>query len=212
MAITLWRKEDRPASKDTDEAPRASEASDLPEAEAIRLAQEGDAAGFERIYRLHCRQVYGLCLRMARNFAEAEDLTQEAFLRVFRKIETFRGESAFSTWLHRVAYNIVLMHLRKKRGIEISLEEFNEPDEETGVARELVAGPDLRLAGVIDRINLQRAVDQLPPGCKAAFVLYDIQGCEHKEIAKILGCSGQFEVPGAQGSQAPARHSRTTAE
>ena len=161
----------------------------MPEAEAIRLARGGDARGFERVYRLHCRQVYALCVRMTRNFADAEDLTQEAFLQVFRRIHTFRGESAFSTWLHKVAFNIVLMHLRKKHKTETSLEEINEPDERSGAPCDLLAGPDLRLAGAIDRINLQRAVEQLPPGCKAVFVLYDIQGCEHKEIAEILGCS-----------------------
>ena len=98
----------------------------MPEAEAIRLAQQGDAAAFERLYRLHNRRVYSLCLRMVSNTAEAEDLTQEAFLQLFRKIATFRGESAFSTWLHRLAVNVVLMKLRKKSGNESSLEELTE--------------------------------------------------------------------------------------
>src|ERR1700730_17221271 len=94
---------------------RHSEMSDLTEAEAIRRAQEGDAAAFERLYRLHSGRVYALCLSMMRgNAAEAEDLTQEAFLQLFRKIGTFRCESAFSTWLHRLTFNIVLMRLRKK--------------------------------------------------------------------------------------------------
>jgi RNA polymerase sigma factor (sigma-70 family) len=96
----------------------------MPEAEAIRLAQQGNAAAFERLYRLHNRRVYSLCLRMVSNTAEAEDLTQEAFLQLFRKIATFRGESAFSTWLHRLAVNVVLMKLRKKSGTESSLEEI----------------------------------------------------------------------------------------
>ncbi len=189
MTNILWRRKQKAAAKNTSEAPHQCEASDLPEAEAIRLARQGDAGAFERVYHLHCRRVYSLCLHMARNFAEAEDLTQEAFLQVFRKIHTFRGESAFSTWLHRVVVNVVLMHLRKKRGMETSLEEINEPDENTGAPRERMAGPDLRLAGAIDRVNLQRAMDQLPPGCRTMFVLHDIQGCEHKEIAEILGCS-----------------------
>ena len=81
---------------------RRTEPGEIPEAEAIRLAQQGDAAAFERLYRLHSRRVYSLCLRMVSNTAEAEDLTQEAFLQLFRKIATFRGESAFSTWLHRL--------------------------------------------------------------------------------------------------------------
>src|ERR1700693_3054332 len=84
---------------------RQTESSEMTEAEAIRLAQQGDAGAFERIYRLHSRRVYALCLRMVSNPAEAEDLTQEAFLQLFRKIGTFRGESGFSTWLHRMTVN-----------------------------------------------------------------------------------------------------------
>ena len=169
--------------------PRRTESSELPEADAIRLAQQGDAAAFERIYRLHSRRVYALCLRMVGNTAEAEDLSQEAFLQLFRKIHTFRGESAFSTWLHRLAVNVVLMRLRKKTLAETSLEEATEPDEETGGPRKEIGGPDLRLTGSIDRVNLQRAIEQLPPGYKAVFVLHDIQGYEHNEIAGIMSCS-----------------------
>src|ERR1700720_3133821 len=84
----------------------------LTEAEAIRLAQAGNAAAFEFLYQLHGRRVYPLCLRMVGNPADAEDLMQEAFLQLFRKIGTFRGESAFSTWLHRMTVNVVLMRLR----------------------------------------------------------------------------------------------------
>jgi len=168
---------------------RRTEASELPEADAIRLAQQGNAAAFERLYELHSRRVYSLCLRMVGNTAEAEDLTQEAFLQLFRKIATFRGESAFSTWLHRLAVNVVLMKLRKKSGTETSLEEVTEPDEESGGPRRDFGSPDLRLSGSIDRVNLQRAVEQLPPGYKTVFVLHDIQGYEHNEIAKIMGCS-----------------------
>ncbi|HXA56219.1 MAG TPA: sigma-70 family RNA polymerase sigma factor [Candidatus Acidoferrum sp.] len=169
--------------------PRRTENGELPEAEAIRLAQQGDAAAFERLYQLHNRRVYSLCLRMVSNTAEAEDLTQEAFLQLFRKIATFRGESAFSTWLHRLAVNVVLMKLRRKSGTETSLEQVTEPDEESGSPRRDFGGPDIRLSGSIDRVNLQRAVDQLPPGYKAVFVLHDVQGYEHNEIAEIMGCS-----------------------
>jgi len=123
------------------------------------------------------------------NTAEAEDLTQEAFLQLFRKIATFRGESAFSTWLHRLSVNVVLMRLRKKSGTETSLEEVTEPDEDSGGPRRDFGGPDLRLSGSIDRVNLQRAVDQLPPGYKSVFVLHDVQGYEHNEIAEIMSCS-----------------------
>src|SRR6266478_5041227 len=94
-------------------------ASDLTEAEAIKQAKEGDAAAFEFLYKAHCRRVYSLCLRMIKNPAEAEDLTQQAFLQLFRKIGTFRGESGFSTWLHRVTVNIVLMHLRRHKPDEM---------------------------------------------------------------------------------------------
>jgi RNA polymerase sigma-70 factor, ECF subfamily len=161
----------------------------LSEAQAIERAKQGDAEAFEVLYNLHKRRVYSLCLRMTANTAEAEDLTQEAFLQLFRKIATFRGESAFSTWLHRLAVNVVLMKLRKKSGTETSLEEVTEPDEDSGGPRRDFGGPDLRLSGSIDRVNLQRAVDQLPPGYKAVFVLHDIQGYEHNEIAKIMDCS-----------------------
>jgi RNA polymerase sigma-70 factor (ECF subfamily) len=161
----------------------------MPEAEAIRLAQQGNAEAFERLYQLHSRRVYSLCLRMVSNTAEAEDLTQEAFLQLFRKIGTFRGESAFSTWLHRLAVNVVLMRLRKKTAIVSSLDEITEPDEESSGPRRDFGGPDLRLAGSIDRMNLQRAIDQLPHGYKSVFVLHDMQGYEHNEIAEIMGCS-----------------------
>jgi RNA polymerase sigma-70 factor, ECF subfamily len=161
----------------------------LTEAEAIRRAQLGDANAFERIYQLHSRRVYALCLRMVGNTAEAEDLAQEAFLQLFRKIATFRGESAFSTWLHRLSVNVVLMRLRKKTLAETSLEEQTEPDEESGGPRKDIGGPDLRLSGSVDRVNLERAVQQLPPGYRSIFVLHDVQGYEHNEIAAIMKCS-----------------------
>jgi RNA polymerase sigma-70 factor (ECF subfamily) len=168
---------------------RPSETGGLSEAEAIRRAQQGDADAFERIYGLHSRRVYALCLRMVGNTAEAEDLTQEVFLQLFRKVGTFRGESAFSTWLHRLAVNVVLMRLRKKTLAETSLEETTEPDEDTGGPRKDFGGPDLRLSGSIDRVNLERAVERLPPGYRSVFVLHDVQGYEHNEIAVIMNCS-----------------------
>jgi RNA polymerase sigma-70 factor, ECF subfamily len=161
----------------------------MTEAEAIRLAQHGDASAFEQLYRLHSRRVYALCLRMVGNPADAEDLAQEAFLQLFRKIATFRGESAFSTWLHRMTVNVVLMRLRKKSLPVASLEETTEPDEETGGPRKDIGAPDLLLTGSIDRVNLQRCVEQLPPGYRTVFVLHDVQGYEHNEIADIMRCS-----------------------
>jgi RNA polymerase sigma-70 factor (ECF subfamily) len=159
------------------------------EAEAIRLAQAGDAPAFEFLYHLHSRRVYALCLRMVNNPADAEDLMQEAFLQLFRKIGTFRGESAFSTWLHRMTVNVVLMRLRKKSLPVTSLEETTEPDEETGGPRKDVGAPDLRLSGAVDRVNLERSVEKLPSGYRTVFVLHDVQGFEHNEIADIMGCS-----------------------
>jgi RNA polymerase sigma-70 factor, ECF subfamily len=159
------------------------------EADVIRLAQAGDAAAFERLYQLHGRRVYALCLRMVGNPADAEDLMQEAFLQLFRKIGTFRGESAFSTWLHRMTVNVVLMRLRKKTLPAASLEETTEPDEETGGPRKDIGAPDLRLSGAVDRVNLERSIEKLPPGYRTVFVLHDVQGFEHNEIAGIMGCS-----------------------
>jgi RNA polymerase sigma-70 factor (ECF subfamily) len=161
----------------------------MTEAEAIRLAQQGDASAFEHIYRLHSRRVYALCLRMVGNPAEAEDLTQDAFLQLFRKIGTFRGESAFSTWLHRLSVNVVLMKLRKKTLPETSLEESTDPEDEVNGPRREIGGPDLMLTGSIDRVHLERAIEQLPPGYRQVFVLHDVQGFEHNEIAGLMDCS-----------------------
>ncbi len=168
---------------------RQSTAGEMTEAEAIRLAQQGDAAAFERLYRLHSRRVYALCLRMVGNPAEAEDLAQDAFLQLFRKIGTFRGESAFSTWLHRLSVNVVLMKLRKKTLPVTSLEESTDPEDEANGPRREIGAPDLLLTGSIDRVHLQRAVEQLPPGYRQVFVLHDVQGFEHNEIAKLMDCS-----------------------
>jgi RNA polymerase sigma-70 factor (ECF subfamily) len=162
---------------------------ELPENEAILRAQRGDPDAFERIYQLHCRRVYALCLRMTGNPAEAEDLTQEAFLAVLRKIQTFRGESAFPTWLHRIAVNLVLMRLRKKTLPETSADETNKLESDrSGLPKEL-GGPDLQLAGSIDRVNLERAIKKLAPCHKLVVELHDIQGYKHKEIAQIMDWS-----------------------
>jgi RNA polymerase sigma-70 factor (ECF subfamily) len=157
--------------------------------ETIRLAQQGDAAAFEAIYRLHSGRVYALCLRMLRDPVEAEDLTQEAFIQLFRKIHTFRGEAAFSTWLHRLTANLVLMRLRRKKPISTSLDDTIGSDEEDDRLRNDIGGPDLSLTGLFDRFNLQAAIHQLPGGYKLAFILHDVYGYEHNEIAEIRGCS-----------------------
>jgi RNA polymerase sigma-70 factor, ECF subfamily len=159
----------------------------LTEAQAIERAKQGDAEAFEFLYSLHRRRVYSLCLRMTSNAAEAEDLAQEAFLQLFRKIGTFRGESAFSTWLHRLSVNVVLMHLRKKGLPVVPLEDPLETDEET--PRKELGAPDVSLVGSIDRLNLRNAIESLPPGYRTIFVLHDVEGYEHNEIAEIVGCS-----------------------
>src|SRR5271166_713569 len=158
------------------------------EQEAIARAQQGDAESFEALYSLHKRRVYPLCLRMTGNPADAEDMTQEAFLQLYRKIATFRGESAFSTWLHRLTVNVVLMHRRKKRLPEVSLEEVLESHEEDGPKKDIGKRDNL-LAGCIDRIVLDRCIKRLAPGYRAIFALHDIEGYEHKEIAGMIGCS-----------------------
>jgi RNA polymerase sigma-70 factor (ECF subfamily) len=160
----------------------------MTEAAAIDLAKSGDGHAFELLYTMHKRRVYSLCLRMTSNTAEAEDLTQEAFLQLYRKIATFRGESAFSTWLHRLSVNVVLMHLRKKGLPEVSLEETIEPQQEDGPKKDIGARDNV-LAGSIDRVNLERAIESLPPGYRIIFVLHDIEGYEHNEIAEMMGCS-----------------------
>jgi len=126
---------------------------------------------------------------MVGNRSEAEDLTQETFLTIFRKIQSFRGESAFSTWLHRVTVNTVLMRFRKRKPAEDWLEETNERDEDEYKAAMQLGQRDAQLTGAIDRVNLERAINQLAPGCRAMFVLHDVEGYRHDEIAAIAGCS-----------------------
>ncbi len=166
-------------------APRPTNSAD---AEVLTRAQAGDHEAFAQLYSLHKRRIYSLCLRMVGNVAAAEDLTQEAFLQLHRKIATFRGDSAFSTWLHRLAVNVVLMQLRKKGLALISLDEAMEPAPEEGPSRSFGA-PDLTLSGAIDRLALERAVADLPTGYRLIFILHDVEGFEHNEIASILDCS-----------------------
>ena len=125
---------------------------------------------------------------MVSNVAEAEDLAQEAFLQLYRKIGTFRGDSAFSTWLHRLTVNVVLMHLRKKGLPQVSLEETLEPSQGEGPRKD-IGTRDLHLSGSLDRVGLERAVGELPPGYRLVFVLHDVEGYEHNEIAGMMGCS-----------------------
>src|ERR671939_1160708 len=141
-------------------------------------------SGFEELYSKHYRRVYSICLRMTGNVAEAEDLTQEVFIQLHRKIGSFRGESAFTTWLHRLTVNQVLMHFRKR---SVRMETTTE-DGETPI--QIVKGTENpNSMPVVDRIALDKAIAQLPPGYRTVFTLHDIEGHEHEEIAKMLGCS-----------------------
>lgn len=167
---------------------KATASTVVPETQLVARAQEGDEAAVESLYHLHSRRIYSLCLRMTCNDAEAEDLTQEIFLHAFRKIQTFRGEAAFSTWLYRLGTNIILMRLRKKSWPEVSLEEVTKPNGAVAGALNLIRRADPTRT-LVDRLSLRRALDQLPEGFKSAVVLHDIQGYEHNEIAELTGRS-----------------------
>ena len=135
---------------------------------------------FHDLYQLHHRRVYSICLRMTQDISDAEDLTHEVFVQLFRTIGSFRGESAFSTWLHRLTVNHVLMHFRKNKR-RLQSEQLTE-------SLEVVA----RLAGnkrtsIMDRILLSEVIAKLPDGYREALVLHDIEGFEHKEIAELRG-------------------------
>ena len=134
---------------------RSESAPHLIELEAVRRAQSGDAAAFEHLYKVHSRRVYAQCLRMLRNTGEAEDLTQQIFMQMFRKIGTFRSEGRVSTWLHRIAVNAVLMHWRRKRPYEFQVNDTDDPPVGLG-------SPHPSLMGTVDRVSLIRAIHNLP--------------------------------------------------
>src|SRR5271170_6702681 len=142
------------------------------EADAIERAKNGDGEAFSTLYALHKRRVYTLCLRMLGNVSEAEDMTQDAFLHLFRKLSSFRGESAFSTWLHRLTVNLVLMRLRKKSLPTLPIEGPADPETGSGSLSIDPGAPDLLIEGTLDRINLQRCIEQLPAGYRAVFILH----------------------------------------
>ncbi|MBI3894856.1 MAG: RNA polymerase sigma factor [Acidobacteria bacterium] len=171
-----------------DSVPASSIVSEDPETKVIEEAKKGSAEAFETLYQMHKRRIYTLCLRMTGNTAEAEDLTQEAFLQMFRKISSFRGDAAFSTWLHRLAVNLVLMRFRKKGLLTSSLDESVGGEEENSRSRE-IGVQDLVLTGTVDRIVLEKAIRQLPSGYRMIFYLHDVEGYEHREIAGMMGCS-----------------------
>ena len=154
----------------------------------VQRAQQGDEQAFATLFQVHKKRVYSVSLLMTKDIAEAEDLTQEAFLQVFRCVGSFRGDSAFSTWLYRVAVNTVLMKLRRRKAPPVV--SLDEPvSAESPSLRRDIGKADLRLSGAIDRIALRRAMQELPEGCRQIFALHEVEGYQHHEIAKMLECS-----------------------
>lgn len=152
--------------------------------ELAKVASQGNMAAFEEIYKRHHRRVYSVCLRMLQNTSEAEDLTQDVFIQLYRKIGSFRGDSAFTTWLHRMTVNQVLMHFRKRTV------KYEKTTEEGETPVQIVSGTsDPGRMRIVDKIALDNAIEQLPKGYKSVFVLHDVEGFEHEEVARILGCS-----------------------
>lgn len=156
----------------------------LKDYDLTQRSAKGDMVAFEQVYQRHHRRVYSICLRMLKNTTEAEDLTQDVFIQLHRKIGSFRGDSAFTTWLHRLTVNQVLMHFRKRNV------KFEKTTEEGETPVQVVAGSgNPRKMPVVDKIALENAVEQLPNGYRNVFVLHDVEGYEHEEVARILGCS-----------------------
>lgn len=148
-----------------------------------RAVAGGNVNALGELYQRHYRQVYAVCLGMMRNPTDAEDLTQDVFVHLVRKIGSFRGESRFSTWLHRLTVNLVLMHMRRPMRREQTTSDYDN------VQPMVPRMKDRAPVQVLDRITLQLAVSQLPRGCRAVFVLFAVAGYKHDEIAKMLGCS-----------------------
>lgn len=157
------------------------------ERQLISRVIKGEEAAFAELFVAHKNHVYSLCLRMTGNVAEAEDLTQDAFIQVFRKLATFRGDSALSTWIYRVAVNTALMHFRKKALRQVSLDQ--RPGQDAPAEKIDLSQDDGRLQGTVDRIALVRAIGELPPGYRTIFLLHDVEGYGHQEIACLLKCS-----------------------
>jgi len=163
----------------------------IAEKELVAKAQQGDERAFEELHALYGARIYCLCYRMVKNRHDAEDLTQEVFLLLHRRVKTFRGKSAFGTWFYRLAANVALMCLREKRRRErilptSSLDEFMAGDDGDEFSHKIGA-PDPRLKFVGERLDLREAVAQLPPGYRAAFYLRYVEGYKYREVAKILG-------------------------
>jgi len=148
----------------------------------VERCRRGELGAFEELYRAHAGRIYGLAVRMLGNNADAEDLLQEIFLTAHRKLESFRGDSALGTWLYRLATNQILDHVRSRAARTGQLTDGLEDDSTLPDAMGHRLGDR-----AIDRIDLERALSQLPEGCRAAFVLHDVEGLEHREVAEVLG-------------------------
>ena len=185
LTYPIWQ--NAPAVEATVSEFEEAKALDTATSNDIQLAQSaagGNMSAFEELYNRHHRRVYSLCLRMLQNTAEAEDLTQEVFIQLYRKIGSFRGDSAFTTWLHRLTVNQVLMHFRKRTV------KFEKTTEEGETPVQIVAGTENQAKmPIVDKIAIDKAIAQLPNGYRNVFVLHDVEGYEHEEVAKILGCS-----------------------
>jgi RNA polymerase sigma-70 factor (ECF subfamily) len=158
-----------------------------PNANTIKHLQGSDSDAFVDVFNTNKGKIYALCLRMTRNTAEAEDLAQDAFVQAYCKLSAFRGDSALSTWLYRIAVNTVLMHFRKSAFHQVSLDERSDRDGQL-VRRECCRN-DGHLSGTVNRIALTRAIQQLSPGYRTIFLLHDVHGYQHKDIADMLDCS-----------------------
>jgi RNA polymerase sigma-70 factor, ECF subfamily len=158
------------------------------EGSLVQRAQRGDEQAFATLYQLHNKRVYSVCLRMTKDVAEAEDLAQEAFIQVFRNLNSFRGNSAFATWLYRVAVNTVLMKLRRRKSPPMLSLDEPVSNHSPSLKRE-IGKDDLSLRGAIDRIALRRAIEELPGGARQIYELHEVEGYQHHEIAEQLQCS-----------------------
>jgi RNA polymerase sigma-70 factor (ECF subfamily) len=149
-----------------------------------RAAARGGMAAMGDLWERHKWRIYSVCLGMTRNSSEAEDLTQEVFIHLAHKIGSFRGESLFSTWLHRLTVNLVLMHFRRRKRRTEQM-----PDDLESKIVIFQRKEHLPNSQLTDRIALDSALAQLPSGCRSVFVLFDVAGYKHNEIANLLGCT-----------------------
>lgn len=150
------------------------------DAELVARCRRGEPGGFDELYRLHAARVYGLACRLTGSPGEAEDLLQEVFMQVYRKLDSFKGESALGTWIYRLATNTCVDHLRSRQH---RFQLVSDPLDEAEAAPPAAH----RMLSRIDPMDLDRAIAELPPGYRAAFVLHDVEGYDHREIARMLG-------------------------